>query len=98
FLLLGAALPWAAWGELGWGAAAFLLVVFGLRRLPIVLALKRPLGADWPYAVWLGWFSPLGVGALYYLSYSHLEGVTDPVVWTVGSLVIATSTVVHSLT
>ena len=98
FLLFGAVLPWAAWGELGWGAAGFVAVALVLRRLPAVLLLKRPLRADWGAAAWLGWFGPIGVAALFYLGHIHDEGVTNPTLWAAGTLVIAASTVVHSLT
>lgn len=97
FLLLGAALPWREWIHLGWGAAAFLLIMLLLRRLPAVLALRRPLNATWVNVGWLGWFGPIGVAALYYLGHSHEQGVHDPEVWAAGTLVIVASTVVHSL-
>lgn len=98
FLLLGAVAPWSDWRALGWGGAVFVLVVLLLRRLPIVLALRRPLGASWTTAAWLGWFGPIGVAALFYLGHAHEQGLTDPRLWAAGTLVIAASTVVHGLT
>lgn len=98
FLLLGVALPWASWAELGWAGLSFVLVALLLRRVPILLALRRPLRASWANVLWLAWFGPIGVAALFYLGHAHEQGVTDPAVWAAGTLVIAVSTVVHGLT
>lgn len=98
FILFGAVLPWSGWAALGWGGLVFVLIALFLRRLPVVLALRRPLRATWAYAAWLGWFGPIGVAALFYLGHAEEQGVTDPAVWAAGTLVIAVSTVVHGLT
>lgn len=99
FVLLGAALPWEAWGELGAaGGAGLVAVALLARRLPVVLLVRRPLRATWGEAAWLGWFGAIGVGPLYFLTFAHAEGVTDGRVWAAGTLVIAVSTVVHALT
>jgi NhaP-type Na+/H+ or K+/H+ antiporter len=98
FVLFGAVLPWSEWGRLGWGALGFVAVALFLRRLPAVLALKRPARATWAQQLWLGWFGPIGVAALFYIGHAEEEGVTDPVIWAAGSLIVAVSTVVHGLT
>lgn len=98
FVLLGIVLPWDAWAELGWGGVGFVLFALFLRRLPIVLALRRPLRGTWAHVVWLGWFGPMGIAALFYLGHAAEHGVTDPRLWAAGTLVIAASTVVHGLT
>lgn len=98
FVLFGAVLPWSDWAALGWGGPLFVVVALVLRRLPVVLALRRPLRAGWPHVWWLGWFGPIGVAALFYLGHVHERGVTDPAVWAAGTLVIAVSTIVHGLT
>lgn len=97
FVLLGAVLPWSEWAALGWSGVAFVLVTLLLRRLPVVLALRRPLRADGAHVAWLGWFGPIGVAALFYLGHAEEQGVTDPRLWAAGTLVIAVSTVVHGL-
>jgi sodium/hydrogen antiporter len=97
FLLVGVALPWAAWGALGWRGFVFAAAVIGLRRLPVVLLLRRPLGLDVPGALWLGWFGPIGVAAVYYLTHLEDLGVATEIVWPAGSLVVALSTVLHGL-
>ncbi len=97
FLLLGTELPWAQWRDLGGAAVVLPVAIMLLRRPPLLLALARPLRLRLRDAVFLGWFGPVGVSALFYLSFSEEEGVQDPRLWAVGSLVVATSTVVHGV-
>jgi len=98
FLGLGVVLPWSAWADLGWGGVLLVLGVLLLRRLPVVLLLRRPLGMSWIDAVFLGWFGPIGVSAIFYLALESERLAVDPVVLAAGSLVVAASTVVHGLT
>lgn len=97
FVLLGVVLPWHDWAELGWGGAAFVVIALLLRRLPVMIALKRPLQADWAQVLWLGWFGPIGVAAIFYLGHVHERGATDPRLWAAGTLVVAVSTFAHGL-
>ncbi len=97
FLLLGTQLPWAQWRDLGWAAVVLPVAVLLLRRPPVLLGLARPLGLRLRDAVFLGWFGPIGVSALFYLTFSEEEGVTDPRLWTVGTLVVAASTLAHGV-
>ena len=97
FLLLGLELPWAQWRELGWAAVLLPVAVLLLRRPPVLRLLARPLGLRLRDAVFLGWFGPVGVSALFYLAFSEDEGVTDPRLWAVGSLVVAASTLAHGV-
>ncbi|MCE7079627.1 cation:proton antiporter [Streptomyces sp. ST2-7A] len=99
FVMLGAMLPREEWAELGWGNGLLLVVgVLLLRRLPILLLLARPLGLRPRDAVFLGWFGPMGVSALFYLcAEAHRLGV-DPVVMGAGTLVVVASTAVHGIT
>jgi sodium/hydrogen antiporter len=97
FLLLGTQLPWAQWRELGWAAVVLPVAILVLRRPPVLLALARPLGLRLRDVVFLGWFGPIGVSALFYLALAEEEGVTDPRVWVVGTLVVAASTLAHGV-
>ncbi|WP_164702420.1 cation:proton antiporter [Modestobacter sp. KNN46-3] len=97
FLLLGILLPWSEWADLGWAAVLFPVAVLLLRRLPVLLVLARPLGLRLRDAVFLGWFGPIGVSALFYLTLSEEDGVTDPRLWAAGTLVVAASTVAHGI-
>jgi NhaP-type Na+/H+ or K+/H+ antiporter len=98
FIGIGAALPWAAWGELGWRGPTLAVAVLLLRRLPLLLLLKRPLGLGLPDAVHLGWFGPIGVSAVFYLALEAERLGADPTVLAAGTLVVTASTVLHGIT
>ena len=68
FVLLGLALPWSAWWDLGWRGPAVVVAILLFRRIPAMLAV-RPLPSalqDLPTTLFMGWFGPIGVAALYY--------------------------------
>ncbi|UAL28533.1 cation:proton antiporter [Nocardioides rotundus] len=98
FVLLGATLPWTVWGELGWTAIALALAVLLLRRLPVLLLLKRPLNLGWPDALYLGWFGPVGVSAVFYLTLEAEELGLPETVMGAGIMVVVVSTVAHGVT
>lgn len=98
FIAVGAVLPWEAWADLGWRGPALAVAVLLLRRLPVILLLRRPLRLGRPDAVHLGWFGPIGVSALFYLTMEADRLGADPIVLAAGSLVVAVSTVVHGIT
>lgn len=98
FVVLGAALPIAGWSRLGWPAVLLVAGVLLLRRLPVVLLLRRPLRLPWPDAVYLGWFGPVGVSALFYVTLEAKRVELGHTVFTAGSLLIAASVVAHGLT
>jgi len=99
FVLLGMALPWQGWLDLGWEGPVLVVAVLLLRRLPTVLALRPLLG---PFrgrvkdVLFLGWFGPIGAAALYYAAFSSRETGVEAA-WTVGSLVICASVLVHGI-
>ena len=97
FVLLGAVLPWDDWADLGWAGPAFAVVALVVRRPPPVLALARLLGLRLRDAVFVGWFGPIGVSAVFYLVFSIEEGATDPRVFAAGTLAVAASTLAHGL-
>lgn len=96
FVLLGLALPWREWMQLGWRGLVLACSVILLRRPPAVLLLKPLLGtvsarAD---ALFIGWFGPIGVAALYYAL--HAKEKTGAVLpWAVATLVVVASVLVH---
>lgn len=99
FVLLGMTIPWEGWNGLGWSGLLLVAAVLLLRRLPAVLTLRPLLGPlRKGYAVlFLGWFGPVGAAALYYAAFSLREtGIEE--VWTVGSLIICASVMVHGVT
>ena len=59
-----------------------------------LLGLLRSRGED---ILFLGWFGPIGAEALYYAAFSYRETGIEAA-WTVGSLVICASVLVHGIT
>ncbi|MEP7762597.1 cation:proton antiporter [Sanguibacter sp. 25GB23B1] len=98
FVVLGAVLPWQEWGALGLPAVAFVAAVLLLRRLPVVLALRRPLGLSRRDAAFAGWFGPIGVSAIFYVAHSLDQGIHDSRFFAAGTLAIATSVVAFGVT
>ncbi len=99
FFLLGAALPWSAWAELGWAAPALVVATLLLRPIPALLLLKPLVGAirTRDEALFVGWFGPIGVGALYLATTAHKETHVEAV-WTVTTLLVAATVIVHDIT
>ena len=99
FILLGTVLPWKGWFDLGWSGPLLVVAVLLLRRPPVLLLL-RPFLRDIrtaPEALFMGWFGPIAVAAIYYASLmEHRMG--QPVIWHAVSLVICGSVVAHGLT
>ncbi|WP_417777137.1 cation:proton antiporter [Stutzerimonas xanthomarina] len=98
FVIFGIALPLHEWAALGWPLLAFALLVLLLRRPPAVMSLS----ATWRNALnlrdslYLGWFGPLGIAAIYYaaLAHSHLH---DPLYWHAASALIFASIMIHGV-
>ena len=99
FVLLGMALPWQGWLDLGWRGPLLVVAVLVLRRLPAVLALRPllgPLRGRAKDVLFLGWFGPIGAAALYYAAFSFREtGIEEA--WVVGSLIICASVLIHGV-
>lgn len=98
FVVLGAVLPWDAWHDLGLPGLGLAVAVLLLRRLPVLLLLARPLRLRLREALYLGWFGPIGISALFYLTLEAKRLPAPEVVLAAGSLVLVASTVVHGLT
>lgn len=97
FALLGVVLPWAAWADLGWAAAVFVLAVLTLRRPGVILLLARALGLRVREAVFVGWFGPMGVSALFYLAEARHHGALDPRLFAAVTLAVAVSVVAFGM-
>ena len=98
FVLLGMALPWEGWFELGWVGLVLAAAVLLLRRPPVTLALSSLIAPvkGRKDALFLGWFGPLGAAALYYAAFSVRETGLEEV-WVVGSLLICASVLAHGV-
>lgn len=97
FLLFGMVLPWQAWAALGWSGVGLVLSILLLRRVPMLLALGPVLAppltrrADRLFA---GWFGPIGIAAAFYALLAVRE-TDEPMVWTLTSLLVTASILVH---
>jgi len=99
FVLFGAALPWPGWAALGASGVVFAVAVLLLRR-PLARAASAPFMGRRRAPrelVFLGWFGPVGVAAIYYALLAT-ERTGDDLYWHAGALVVACSVVAHGLT
>lgn len=98
FVLLGTAIPWHSWQDLGWKGPALAAAMLLLRR-PLTLLLLRPVlpgVRSMPDALFMGWFGPVAVAAMYYAAMmEHKLG--EPLIWDVVSLVACASVVAHGI-
>lgn len=99
FVLFGMVMPWTAWATLGWRGVAVVVAILLLRRLPMLFALRRVIppidrrGAT----LFVGWFGPIGVAAIFYAALSvRYTGIQTG--WIVGSLIVAGSILAHGMT
>lgn len=99
FVLLGLALPWEKWLDLGWNGVFLVVAVLLLRRLPALLLLKSLLSGGVQRtqdALFLGWFGPIGASAIFYAFLSlRYTGLEEP--WIVSSLIVCASILAHGL-
>lgn len=98
FALLGTAIPWSGWLHLGWSGVLLVVAVLLLRRPPALLLLKPLLPGlkSKKDALFLGWFGPVAVAAIYYGSMAE-HRLKEPFVWDVVSLVICASVLAHGV-
>ena len=99
FIVLGTAIPWDGWAKLGGSGVLLVLTVLLLRR-PLTLLILRPLLSTvrtWPDTLFMGWFGPIAVAAIYYATLMEHK-LANPLIWDVVSLVVCASVVAHGVT
>lgn len=99
FSLFGLAIPWQEWLSIGWQGLVLVVAILLLRRLPAFLMLNRfiPHTQGYKDALFMGWFGPIGVAAIFYANLAaHKTGLLQ--VWYVTSLVVMGSVIVHGVT
>jgi NhaP-type Na+/H+ or K+/H+ antiporter len=99
FVLFGLIAPWNGWVTLGWQGVWLVLLVLLLRRLPVILLLRPwlPPVRSVPIALVMGWFGPIGVSALFYLTLVTSR-TGNETAWNAGSLIVLASIFVHGMT
>ncbi|WP_299823084.1 cation:proton antiporter [uncultured Pontibacter sp.] len=98
FALFGTTIPWSGWAALGWSGVLLVVAILLLRRPPALLLLKPLLPSlkSTKDALFLGWFGPVAVAAIYYGAMAE-HRLKEPLVWDVVSLIIFASVVVHGI-
>jgi sodium/hydrogen antiporter len=96
FALLGAAIPWDGWAKLGWTGVLLALAILLLRRPPVMLLLRPwlPDVRSRGDALFMGWFGPIAVAAIYYAALME-HRLKEPLIWDVVSLVVCASVLLH---
>ncbi len=99
FFLFGLVLPLSEWLSIGWPLPLFGGLVLLFRRIPAFLLLRPllPRFKNWYDLLFISWFGPIGVAALFY-TMDVLEKTPYQQVWPIVSFVVFLSTLVHGLT
>jgi NhaP-type Na+/H+ or K+/H+ antiporter len=99
FILFGATVPWSDWRALGLPGAAFVAWILLLRRpVAVTLALRAAPVPPRPQ-LFLGWFGPLGIAAIYYAHYSERFAIEEhDRLLAAATLTVFCSIVIHSVT
>ena len=98
FILIGITIPWAAWSNIGWIGILLCIMILLFKRIPFILALRSKMEVITCLkdSLYVGWFGPIAVAAIYYLSSSViLTGLTD--IWDIGTLIVFASIIAHGL-
>lgn len=99
FVIFGLALPWEGWIRLGWLLPAIAVAAVLLRRLPVLgvmlPVLRGPLGAS--DVLFLGWFGPIGVAAIYYATFA-VRHTGETIIWEATSAAVLVSILAHGVT
>ena len=99
FIFLGAILPWSQWWALGVSGLAFAAWVLLVRRPPVVPLALAGSGTGKRGTAFLGWFGPIGVAAVFYVTYIERFNVPESErIFAAATLAICASVLVHSVT
>jgi NhaP-type Na+/H+ or K+/H+ antiporter len=98
-VLIGMILPFDAWYRIGWPLLFAVVLVLLIRRIPMLLLMKPVLRSirDWPSAVFVGWFGPIGVGTVFYAAFV-LRQAGAAEIYAFATAAIAGSVLAHGLT
>ena len=100
FILIGIVMPWQEIGEWGlWLSVAVAVLILLFRRLPgifLISHMLKTLKKKRDY-LFVGWFGPIGVAALYYATIAHGR-LHHNILWSLPLLIIFSSTLLHGLT
>ncbi|ORE13353.1 Sodium/hydrogen exchanger [Rhizopus microsporus] len=104
FVFIGITMPWKLFVKVGITKLLGLAMgVLLFRRLPVVVGLYHyiPGISNWRQAIFMGWFGPIGVGALFYYTIAMEENMNDNVRTLMEPIIyfmILSSVVIHGIT
>ncbi|RKP10506.1 Sodium/hydrogen exchanger family-domain-containing protein [Thamnocephalis sphaerospora] len=112
FVYFGTIIPWSTFGSVAenmpvWKLVVLAVLILVLRRVPAVLVLQWmiPVVKTWREAIFVGWFGPMGVGAVFYAMVAkeqlHKIGYHGPAVemlFPVVSFLVLSSVIAHGIT
>ncbi|RCH95520.1 hypothetical protein CU097_014047 [Rhizopus azygosporus] len=104
FVFIGITMPWKLFVKVGITKLLGLAMgVLLFRRLPVVVGLYHyiPGISNWRQAIFMGWFGPIGVGALFYYTMAIEEDINDNVRTLMEPIIyfmILSSVVIHGIT
>ncbi len=99
FVLLGIINPWTEWSALSWGLLLCIPLILIIRRLPVLLMLK-PFLKDLSLkdTLFMGYFGPVGVAALFYVSLISGRTAEFTSLWPVVSYSVFCSVIIYGIT
>ncbi len=99
FVIFGMFLPIAGWLAIGWQGLVVVIGILLLRRLPMIVLLRPsiPTLTTLRATLFVGWFGPIGIAAVYYALLATKQTGNDTI-WVVGSLVVVSSVLAHGIT
>lgn len=99
FALIGIAIPWQGWMDLGWQGFSLAILIVFLRRPPVLLFLRPLLPSlkNTSDALFVGWFGPIAIAAMYYSAIMECR-LKIALIWDITSLVICMSVLLHGIT
>ena len=99
FVIFGAMLPWTDWKEMPLYAWIITPLVIFFRRIPTLFILK-PLLPIFPSKdiFFMGWFGPVGVAALFYITMLLTQYPGHEQLWPVVAYAVLFSTFIHAVT
>lgn len=99
FVFFGTILPWDEWVALGLPGLAFVAWVLLVRRPPVIPLALAGSGTPRREVVFLSWFGPLGVAAIYYATYIERFDIPDAEnIFAAATLAVCGSVLIHSIT
>ncbi|KAI9205259.1 Sodium/hydrogen exchanger family-domain-containing protein [Polychytrium aggregatum] len=104
FIYFGAIIPWSSFNTAVlplWKLVVVSVAILVVRRLPVIVALYRYMNAPLfsvPEAIYVGWFGPMGVGALWYMAAAKLALPDDEWIVPVVSFLVMASVLIYGIT